>query len=143
MSRYADRIAELHREASRDRAAFEPPADPPAEAEAMRYLREGFGEAVAVYLDARTGGPPVRFGTEEFDRLETAMNTWLSLYAGCHGVDIDADVTVRTAAEVLIDTHDVGQTAAVLTHVPERGSARGRESVSDGQSRSAPASTDG
>jgi hypothetical protein len=123
MSRYADRIAALHRQARRDERAFSPPADPPAEDEAMGYLREGFGEAVAVYLDARTGGPPVRFGVEEFDRLEGAMNTWLSLYARCHGVEIESDHTVRTAAEVLLDTHDVGQTAAVLTHVPGRESA--------------------
>ena len=120
MSHYADRIAELHRRAERDRDAFVPPAEPPAANEAMGYLREGFGECVAVYLRARTGGPPVRFEVEEFERLEGAMNTWLSLYARCHGVEIDADYTVRTAAEVLIDTHDVGQTAAVLTHVPAR-----------------------
>jgi hypothetical protein len=125
VSRYADRIAELHRRAERDREAFSPPAEPPAEKEAMRYLREGFGEAVAVYLDARTGGPPVRFEVDEFERLEAAMNTWLSLYARCHGVDIEADYSVRTAAEVLIDTHDVGGTARVLTHVPGREEASG------------------
>ena len=125
MSRYADRIAALHGRAERDREAFSPPAEPPAEQEAMRYLREGFGEAVAVYLDARTGGPPVRFEGDEFDRLEAAMNTWLSLYARCYGVDIEADYSVRTAAEVLIDTHDVGGTARVLTHVPGRGKASG------------------
>jgi hypothetical protein len=123
MSQYADRIAELHRQSRRDERTFEPPAEPPAEAEAMRYLREGFGECVAVYLDARTGGPPVRFETEEFDRLQGAMNTWLSLYARCHGVELDAAFTVRTAAEVFIDTHDLRGTAAVLTHVPGRGGA--------------------
>ncbi|MEF8840455.1 MAG: hypothetical protein V5A62_02360 [Haloarculaceae archaeon] len=120
MSQYADRIAELHRRSRRDERAFEPPAQPPAEAEALRYLREGFGEALAVYLDARTGGPPVRFETGEFDRLQGAMNTWLSLYARCHGVEIDAAFTVRTAAEVFVDTHDLKGTAAVLTHVPGR-----------------------
>jgi len=120
MSRYADRIAALHGRARRDEEAFERPPDPPAEAEAMRYLREGFGECVTVYLDARTGGPPVRFDTEEFDRLEDAMNTWLSLYARCHGVELDASFTVRTAAAVFIDTHDLKGTAAVLTHVPRR-----------------------
>jgi hypothetical protein len=127
MSRYAERIAELHRRATRDREAFVPPTDPPAEAEAMRYLREGFGESVAVYLDARTGGPPIRFGIEEFERLESSMNTWLSLYAGCHGVELESDYTVRTVAEVLIDTHDLEATAAVLTHVPGRDSMSGGE----------------
>jgi hypothetical protein len=143
MSRYAERIAELHERARLDERAFSPPADPPAEDEAMGYLREGFGECVAVYLDARTGGPPVRFETREFDRLEGAMNTWLSLYARCHGVDLDAAFTVRTAAEVLVDTHDVAQTAAVLTHVPERdgerADARERESGELPGSGTAPA----
>ena len=120
MSRYADRIAALAQRAARDREAFDPPTDPPAEREAMSYLRTGFGECVAVYLDARTGGPPVRFDVDEFDRLEAAMNTWLSLYARCYGVDHEADDSVRAAAEVLVDTHDVGETAAVLTHVPDR-----------------------
>ena len=138
MSRYADRIAELHGRAERDREAFSPPAGPPAETEATRYLREGFGEAVAVYLDARTGGPPVRFEVDEFDRLEAAMNTWLSLYARCYGVAIDADYSVRAAAEVLIDTHDLKGTARVLTHVPDReaGEVPGRE-------RESPAPADG
>jgi hypothetical protein len=142
MSRYADRIEALHRRARRHRAAFSPPADPPAEEEAMRYLREGFGEAVGVYLDARTGGRPVRFGTEEFDRLEASMNTWLSLYARCYGVDLDAAFTIRTAAEVFIDTHDLKGTAAVLTHVPGRGRTNGTpgsESESESESESAPA----
>lgn len=129
MSRYADRIDDLSRRARRDRSAFEPPSDPPDEAAAMRYLREGFGQALAVYLDARTGGPPVRFEVEEFERLEAAMNTWLSLYARCYGVDVDADYSVRTAAEVFVDTHDLKGTARVLTHVPghEAGEAPGRE----------------
>jgi hypothetical protein len=143
MSRYAERIAELHARARRDDRTFSPPSDPPAGDEAMRYLREGFGECVAVYLDARTGGPPVRFEREEFDRLEDAMNTWLSLYARCHGVDLDASFTVRTAAEVLVDTHDVARTAAVLTHVPERDdeptAARGRDSGEPASTESAPA----
>lgn len=150
MSRYADRIDELARRARRDERAFAPPSDPPAEEEAVRYLREGFGECVAVYLDARTGGPPVRFEVEEFERLEAAMNTWLSLYARCYGVDIDADHTLRTAAEVLVDTHDVVGTAAVLTHVPGResgtdaGAVSGSDSGSDSGSEGGrkPASAD-
>jgi hypothetical protein len=120
MSRYADRVADLDRRARRDREAFVPPTDPPAEREATGYLRTGVGECVAVYLDARTGGSPVRFEGDEFDRLEAAMNTWLSLYARCHGVPLDADYTVRVAAEAFVDTHDVAETAAVLTHVPDR-----------------------
>jgi hypothetical protein len=127
MSRYADRIDDLARRARADREVFDQPADPPDEERAIGYLREGFGRAVGVYLDARTGGPPVRFERTEFERLEAAMNTWLSLYARCHAVRIEPDVTVRTAAEALLDTHDVRETAAVLTGVPARDAGDGRE----------------
>jgi hypothetical protein len=34
-------------------------------------------------------------------------------------VDIEADFTLRTAAEALVDTHDIGDVARVLTKVPE------------------------
>ena len=139
MSQYAERIADLHERARQDERAFSPPADPPAEAEAMRYLREGFGEAVTVYLNARTGGQLVRFGTEEFERLQWAMNTWLSLYARCYGVEVESDYTVRTAAEVLIDPHDLKGTAAVLTHVPPRESRSGTESEPASDSEPTPA----
>jgi len=118
MSEYAGRIEELAREASDERAAFEGPADPPDEERAMRYLREGFGPTVAVYLEARTGGDLTRFGGEEFEALQRAMNDWLALYARCYGVSYDPSYTVRTAAELVVDTHDVRDTAAVLTHVP-------------------------
>lgn len=48
------------------------------------------------------------------------MNDWLTMYARCYGVDLDADFTVREAAEVLLRTHDVVDTAQLLTCVPER-----------------------
>lgn len=111
------RIDELAASARRDRAAFEPPADPPDEARAMRYLREGFGPAVWCYVDARTDGFDY-IDPDTFDRLEGAMNDWLELYACCYGVDVEADVTVRTAAELLVETHNVRDTARALTHVP-------------------------
>lgn len=117
---YHDRIADLARRAERDRAAFEPPADPPDEEQALRYLREGAGPAIALYAEARTGGEQVRFEQEAFAALESAMNDWLELYAACHGTDIDAEFTVREAAEILIRTENVRHTAEVLTKVPER-----------------------
>ena len=118
MSEYAGRIDDLARRASEARESFDPPDDPPDEERALSYLREGFGPTVSVYLEARTGGRLTRFDGEEFDRLQRAMNDWLALYARCYGVSYDPEYTVRTAAELVVDTHDVRDTAAVLTHVP-------------------------
>jgi len=118
-SPYRDQIETLAADARTDRESFDPPEDPPDEERAMGYLREGFGEAVAVYVDARSGEWD-RFDTDEFADLEVAMNTYLELYAACYGVDYDADFTVREAAEALIDTHNVVDVARVLTGVPDR-----------------------
>lgn len=117
---YGERIDELARRAERDRTAFDPPADPPDPERAMTYLREGFGETVALYLQARSGEEQVRFSYREFDRLERAMNDWLGLYAACYGVDYDPEFTVREAAELLVRTHHVGDVAQLLTRVPAR-----------------------
>ena len=119
MSEYGERIDAVAARVREDRAAFEPPADPPDEAAAIEYLRRGAGEAVAVYVDARTG-ERYRFGAEEFDRLQRALNESLSLYAACYGVDAEFDRNVREAAELLVDTHNIHETAQALTHVPPR-----------------------
>ena len=116
----AERIDDLAASARRDRAEFSPPDDPPDEELAMTYLREGFGQAVWCYVDARTNGFD-RIDPDEFEALEAAMNGWLELYAACYGYDIDAEFTIRKAAELLLETHNVGDVAQVLTHVPERG----------------------
>jgi hypothetical protein len=110
-----ERLAECAR---REREAFDPPRDPPDETRAMVYLSEGFWPTLAVYLEARTGGSPARFDPNEFATLQSAMNDWLALYAACYGVEASPDHTIRTAAEVFVDTHDLRDTAAVLTHVP-------------------------
>ncbi|MEF8885526.1 MAG: hypothetical protein V5A44_10445 [Haloarculaceae archaeon] len=120
VSPYEDRIATLAADARAAHESFDPPGDQPDEERAVAYLREGFGEAVAVYVDARSGEWD-RFETEEFAQLEGAMNAYLELYAACYGVDYDADFTVREAAEALVDTHNVVDVARVLTGVPERG----------------------
>ncbi len=117
----AARIDALYERATAERAAFEPPDDPPDDERARRYLREGVAPALAVYVEARTG-ERVRFDPDAFDRLERAMNASLECYAGCYGVDLDAEFTLRAAAEALLDTHDVGAVARVLTKVPARGS---------------------
>ena len=118
--RFAQRIQDLADAATEDCAAFEQPADPPAEERAMGILREGFGPAVSLYVEARTGGMMVHFPPEEYHALENAMNDWLELYAACYGVDIESNVTVREAAELLVDTHNVKDVAQILTGVPER-----------------------
>ena len=122
MSDVSDRIAELSERARRDREEFEPPPDPPDEAAALGYLTDGVGSVVGLYVDARTG-EKVRFDEAEFALLERALNDWLELYAACYGVDIDAAFTVREAAELLVDTHSIRDTAMLLTQVPERDTA--------------------
>lgn len=119
-SRFHARIWDLAERAERDESDFSPPADPPDEERAMRYLREGAGPAVSLYVEARTGGLAVHFPPDEYEALEAALNTWLELYAACYGVDVAADWTVREAAQLLVDTHNVKDVADVLTRAPER-----------------------
>jgi hypothetical protein len=119
MSEYGERIEDLVARVRADREAFEPPSEPPDEGAAVDHLRCGAGEAVAVYVDARTG-ELYRFDPEEFDRLEWALNESLSLYAACYGVDAEFDRNLREAAELLVDTHSIHETAQALTHVPPR-----------------------
>jgi hypothetical protein len=117
-SPYRGRIDDLADRARRDREAFDPPVDPPDEQRAMDFLREGVGEAVAIYVDARSEEWD-RFDREEFALLEAAMNDYFELYACCYGVDIEAEFSVREAAEALLDTHNIHDVAVVLTGVPE------------------------
>jgi len=119
-SAYADRIRSLAQQYRSDRADFEPPVDPPAEERAMEFLREGLGPTVMVYVDARANDWGVEFAEWEFERLHEALNGYLELYTRCYGVELDADFTVREAAELLIDTHNIKDVAAMLTQVPGR-----------------------
>jgi hypothetical protein len=119
-SEYADRISDLAGQYRRDRAGFEPPADPPAEDVAMEYLRDGLGPTVMVYVDARTNDWGVAFTQREFDLLHETVNGYLELYTACYGVEMDADFTVRKAAELLLETHNIKDVAAMLTQVPDR-----------------------
>lgn len=121
-SAYADRVRSLVSRYRADRAAFAEtwsPADAPDEARAMEFLREGVGPAVMIYVDARANDWGVEFAQWEFDLLHSALNGYLELYARCYGVEIDADFAVREAAELLIDTHNVRDVAAMLTSVPD------------------------
>ncbi|WP_254524680.1 hypothetical protein [Natrinema caseinilyticum] len=147
MSRYGPRIAALARRAERERTALEAAsrsdgASSPDTAtrsdaasrspagtavrtdpdEADHYLRDGAGQAIWLYIEARTGGRLVPFSEYEFDALEAAMNRWFECYARCHGVELEAEFTVREAAEVLLETRNIVDTTQLLTRVPERGS---------------------
>jgi len=116
---YEARAFALADRAAAAREDFEMPAEPPDRDRALEYARDGVGEAAATYIDARGEDSWVYFDTEAFDALERALNTYLELYAACHGVDRDPAVTVRTAAETLLDTHDAVDTAVVLTGIGE------------------------
>lgn len=118
-SAVAERIDALADRARRDRRAFEEPTNPPAEERATAYIREGVGPAIVAYLDARTG-EVVGLASEELAALEGAMNDWIELYARCYGVDLDAAFTIRTAAELLIETHSARDAVELLTGVPKR-----------------------
>lgn len=118
-ARFCERIHSLAERAERDAATFQPPEDPPDEARAMEILRTGVGPAVSLYVEARTGDLMVHFPPAEYEALEGAMNTWLELYAACYDVDVVAEWTVREAAALMVDTHNVGDVAAMLTQVPE------------------------
>lgn len=85
---------------------------------ALVVSRDGLGPVVGLYIDARTANDPGRFSQRELDLLHQATNDWLAVYADCYGVTLDPDFTVREAAELLVDTHDIQQTAALLTQVP-------------------------
>jgi hypothetical protein len=119
-ARFHERIWDLADEATEVCAAFEPPADPPDEERAMEYLREGAGPAVALFLEARTGGQMVRFPPDEYHALEGTMNAYLDLYCACYGVDVEGEFQLREAAELLVDTHNIKDVAQILTGVPER-----------------------
>jgi hypothetical protein len=119
-SEYYDRIREHAARASEARESFDPPREPPADEEAMDYLRDGLGPLVALYVELRTETWDVELSAEEHDLLHRALNDWLELWTACHGVRTDADFTIRTAAELLIETHNVRDVAQLLTDVPER-----------------------
>lgn len=122
-----DRILELAERARHDRetiessAVFDEESDEETEERAMEYLRTGLGPTIGLYIEARTGEEPVRLSTEEMALLERAVNDWLAVYARCYDVALDPEFTVREAAELLIETHNIRDTAQLLTQVPASG----------------------
>ena len=118
-SRYADRIESLAAEARSTREGF-PVADDADPKRAVELARDGLGSVVACYVEARTSDDPPRFSAREHRLLREATRAWLECYARSLGVAHDSDATVRTAAELLLATHDVVAVARRLTGVPAR-----------------------
>ena len=114
---YRERIRRLDGRARAVAEMLDP--DPPDDRRATELLREGVGPTVSIYCEARTGGSPARFDEAEFRRLQATLDRWLALYGRCYGVDLDGSYPVRTAAELLVDTHNIRDVATVLTGVPE------------------------
>lgn len=110
------RIEALAQRAHEERERFDPPEEP--DERALVYLTEGLWPVLEVYIEARSNGDGL--SRAEHDALEDALNEWLELYALCYGVGIDAEFSVREAAELFVETHDVRDTAQLLTHVPAR-----------------------
>jgi hypothetical protein len=116
VSRLADRISTVATDAATARAAVEVAENPDPDA-AMAALRDGFWPVLRVYIDARRTG--VRLDPGEHAALDQAIADWLIVYAAHHGRHVDPDVPVREAAETFLDTHNIRDTAAILTGVPE------------------------
>lgn len=119
-SAYAERIRALATEARRARETFDASESDERADRAAEFARDGVGPVLSVYVEARTGAEGVAFSAAEHRQLRRALNDWLTLYARCHGVELDADFAVRAAAELLVETHDVHDTVQLLTRVPER-----------------------
>lgn len=122
-SEHWDRIATLADRARRDVEQFDEPDALPSEEQALSYLRNGVAEVVSVYVEGRTG-EYAAFDDVEMALLERSLNDWLTLYARCYGATIDAAFTVREAAELVIETHNLRDTARLLTSVPTRDTNR-------------------
>lgn len=119
-STYAPRIRELAAEAREARESFAVDHGDDPDERALALCREGLGPVVACYLDVRTDERDVALSGEELRLLHRATNDWLDQYARCYGVDLDADFTVREAAELLVKTHNIRDVARLLTQVPAR-----------------------
>ena len=115
-----ERIDELVDRAAADVAAVD--AQPDRAAAADRYLLEGVGATLSLYVLLRTGGRTYRFNPDEYERLERAFNTWLELYGACHGVDAEPDASLRTGAELLLETADLHTVARTLVGIPDSSS---------------------
>lgn len=118
-SEHRDRIERLAERARQEHRAFEPPETTPAPERAQRYLREGVGELLAVYIDGRTGRGFAAFSEREWDLLHRALDDWLQLYARCYGRTLERGFQIRTLAELVVDTHNLYDAVTMATKVPD------------------------
>lgn len=118
MSSVRSEIDALAARAAADRADFD--QDRCDHEQAMAFLREGAGQAIWIYIDGRTGDRLTPFSEADVRTLERAMNTWFELWARCEGVEVEANFSIRSAAEVLLETHNIRETASLLTTIPIR-----------------------
>ena len=84
---------------------------------AMECLTKGFGPSVAIYIEARLKGNLIPITPEQFQKLETIMNGWLELYTEYLGEKIEANFSIREAAVLFLETHDIQDVAEILTRV--------------------------
>ena len=84
------------------------------------YLKNGVGPAVLLYIGARSKHGITPITPEQFQNIENNMNGWLELYARCHGEEIEASFSLREAAVLFIETHNIFDVAQILTRIPER-----------------------
>lgn len=118
--RFGEHARVLAAEARKARKSFEPPPSSAADRYALECTRDGVSPTVSLCVSARTDDRQASFTGERFELLHRTMNDWLTMYARCYDVDLDADSTVREATEVLLRAYDVIDTAQLLTYVPER-----------------------
>lgn len=122
-SEHWDEVADLADRARRAVDGFDEPETLPDDEQALAYLRDGVAAVVSVYIQGRTG-EYADFSDVEMALMERALNDWFTLYARCYGTDIDAAFTVREVAELVIETHNLRDTARLLTSVPDRDQTR-------------------
>ena len=118
-SEHWDAIADIADRARRDVERFVEPETIPDDEQALAYLRDGIAAVVSVYVEGRTG-EYADFSDVEMALMERALNDWVTLYGRCYGTEIDAAFTVREVAELVIETHNLRDTARLLTGVPDR-----------------------
>lgn len=84
------------------------------------YLKNGVGPAILLYIEARSKNEIIPITPKQFQDIENSMNGWLGLYARCHGEEIEISVSLREAAVLFIETHNIFDVAQILTRIPER-----------------------
>ncbi|MFB6254165.1 MAG: hypothetical protein ABEI06_06120 [Halobacteriaceae archaeon] len=115
----SSRIHTLSSKAEDRLSEFSTPDNLPDEQRALGFLTEGVGQAIKIYIDLHATDQDIRLSTTDQAKLENAMNTYLMLYAKCYGRDITPEFSIREAAEIFIDTHNIRDTAQILTQIPD------------------------